>query len=166
MEPTTIDAIDELVARSNNHPELLKFHAYHRANPQVLDFLVSEIHLLAERNSFSFASLWHYCRWKLSLVTGPTTTYSMNDHLTPLYGRAILILHPEFNGRAEIRQAAGGLCIADEIFGTRPAVAKLPGDYSRRLEWADGTSLENGWRPSQPHVVTRPMNRKADIHPR
>ena len=40
-----MDAIDELVARSENHRELRAFHQFHRAHPEVLDFLVQEIRL-------------------------------------------------------------------------------------------------------------------------
>jgi hypothetical protein len=160
-----LDAIDELVARSKEHAELQKFHKFHRSHPEVLDFLVAEIRLLAAREGFSFASLWHYSRWKLKYSTGPSATYAMNDHLTPLYARAILILHPDLNGRAEMR---GPGCIADKIFGTRLArwADKRPGDYSRRLEWADGISLENGWRPKLSHVVKRRAIRRPDIHDR
>jgi hypothetical protein len=162
-----LDAIDELVARSKEHPELRKFHKFHRANPEVLDFLVTEIRLLIEAGGtgFSFASLWHYCRWKLKLQTGSTETYTMNDHMTPMYARAILILHPDLNGRAEMR---GPDCLADKIFGTRVArfIEKRPGDNSRRLEWADGTALDTGWTPTIPHVPSKPANRKPDIHTR
>jgi hypothetical protein len=159
-----IDAIDERVARSKDHKELRAFHAFHRANPQILDFLVTEIRLRIDAGfgEFSIASLWHYCRWKLQLRTGPSTTYAMNDHLGPLYGRAIAILHTDLNGRAEMRSP----CIADEIFGTRVGNDKRPGDYARRLEWADGTALEHGWRPSIPHAIRHAANRKPDIHER
>jgi hypothetical protein len=160
------DAIDELVRRSKADPELSKFEAFHKANPQVLDFLVAEIRLLRGCGGFSFASLWHYSRWKLKHRKGTTTTYAMNDHLTPFYARAILILHPELNGRAEMR-SRDGECNADRIFGTRLASgAKRNRDYSRRLEWADGTSLEDGWRPTHPHVIHHAATRKADIHSR
>jgi hypothetical protein len=87
----------------------------------------------------------------------------MNDHAGILYARAIVILHPEFNGRCEFRESK-----ADGIFGTRiePVSDKHPKRYARRLQWADGTAIENGWRPSAPHISRHAANRKPDIHAR
>ncbi len=158
------DAIDELVARSKDCPELRAFHDFHRKHPEVLDFLVEEIRLRISHGfrAFAFQSLWSYARWKLEVTKGPTDTYKMNDHLCPFYSRAIIILHPEeFNGLAELRPAK-----ADEIFDTRiePEQGKRPKNYARRLQWADSTAIEDGWRPSTPHVVNQSVNRKPDIH--
>lgn len=156
------DAIDELVARSKDHRELRAFHDFHRQHPEVLDFLVQEIRLRLERfEAFSYHSLWQYARWKLELEKGPGDTFLMNDHAAPFYARAITVLHPEFNGRAEFRKSK-----ADEIFGLRiePVPEKRPKNYARRLQWADGTLIENGWRPTIPHVTNHRANRKADIH--
>jgi hypothetical protein len=110
-----IDAIDELVARSKDHRELRAFHEFHKAHPEVLDFIVEEIQLRIDKGfpAFSHHSLWQYARWKLQMEQGPGQTYLMNDHTGVFYGRAITILHPEFNGRAEFRIAK-----ADWIFGT------------------------------------------------
>jgi hypothetical protein len=130
---------------------------------------VREIELRRSKgfDPFSFASLWHYARWKIQLGGGPSETYEMNDHMTPMYGRAILILHPQLNGLAELRaRKDGGRCLADQIFGTKVAEDKLPGDYGRRLVWEDGTPLELGWRPTIPHVVKHAASRRADVHPR
>lgn len=157
-----IDAIDELVARSKDHPELRAFHEFHKRNPEVLDFLVEEIQLRIAHGfaAFSYHSLWEYARWKLEMEKGPGATFLMNDHAAPFYARAITVLHPEFNGRAEFR-----VCRADKILGLRiePVPDKRPKNYARRLQWADGTAIENGWRPSVPHRV-RDVPRKSDIH--
>ncbi len=156
------DAIDELVARSKNHPKLRKFCKFHKAHPEVFDFLVSEIRLrLKSFKAYSAHSLWQYGRWKLELDRGPSDTFKMNDHLGPFYARAIVLLHPEeFNSRCEFRPS-----VADEIFGTRIAVKKEAGNYARKLEWADGTELEC-WRPKIPHVVTHTPPHKPDVHAR
>jgi hypothetical protein len=161
MTPT--DAIDELVARSKNHRELRAFHKFHKKHPEVLDFLVQEIRLRIEHGfkAFSYHSLWQYARWKLEMEKGPGDTFLMNDHHTSLYSRAITVLHPEFNGLAEFRDA-----LADELFGLRiePGPDKRPKNYARRLQWADGTAIQDGWRPSIPHVVNHAVNRKPNIH--
>jgi hypothetical protein len=157
-----IDAIDELVARSKSDQELRAFHDFHKRHPEVLDFLVEEIQLRLDRfEAFSYHSLWQYARWKLELEKGPRDTFLMNDHAAPFYARAITILHPEFNGRAEFRKSK-----VDPIFGTRiePAPEKRPKNYARRLQWADGTAIEDGWRPAIPHVLNHAANRKPDIH--
>jgi hypothetical protein len=157
-----IDAIDELVSRSKNCRELRDFHEAHRDHPELLDFLVREIQLRLDAGftAFSYNSLWEYARWKIDMEKGPEQTFMMNDHDAPFYGRAITILHPEFNGSVEFREAK-----ADEVFGLRiePVPEKRPKNYARRLQWADGTSLEKGWRPTVPHVVG-PVATKQDIH--
>ncbi len=158
-----IDAIDELVARSKDHRELRPFHEFHNTHPEVLDFLVQEIHLRIRHGfeAFSFHNLWEYCRWKLETEKGPGATFLMNDHAVPFYARAIVILHPEFNGRCEFRKSR-----ADGIFGTRIELVseKRPKHYAKRLQWADGTAIEDGWRPNIPHVIRHAANRKPDIH--
>ena len=158
-----VDAIDELVARSKDHRELRAFHRFHREHPEVLDFIVQEIKLRIERGfaAFSYRSLWEYCRWKLQMHKGPGVTYLMNDHSIQFYARAIVILHPDFNGRAELRTSN-----ADDVFGLTFETAARPKRYARRLIWADGTSLERGWRPTAPHIPASPANRRPDIHAR
>jgi hypothetical protein len=163
------DAIDELVARSKDHKKLRAFHRFHREHPEVLDALVTEIDLLIDNGhtAFSFASLWHYFRWKLLMKAAPPTqgptgrTFIMNDHATPFYSRAIIVIHPRFNGLAEFRKS-----VADEVFGTRiePLPERPSSRYSRRLVWADGTPIERGWRPTIFHVAKLPANRRPDIH--
>jgi len=158
-----MDPIDELAARSLNHRELRAFHEFHKKHPEVLDFLVSEIQLRINHGftAFSYHSLWQYARWKLEMEKGPGDTFLMNDHAAPFYARAITILHPEFNGLAEFRKS-----LADSIFGTRiePVPDKRPKNYARRLQWADGTAIENGWRPATPHRANHSGNRKQNIH--
>src|ERR1035441_10016267 len=157
-----IDAIDELVSRSKNHRELRAFHEFHKNHPEVLDFLAAEIQLRIDHgfDAFSYHSLWQYARWKLEMQRGPGATFMMNDHAAPFYARAITILHPEFNGRAEFRKSK-----ADAVFGTRlePVPERRPKNYARRLQWADGTAIENGWRPTLPHVINHSANLKPDI---
>ena len=164
----TFDAIDELVARAETFSDdagLVAFYQFHKSHPEVLDFLVREIRLRIDHGfpAFSFRSLWEYCRWKLELEKGPRETFLMNDHALAFYGRAIVILHPEFNGRAEFRKSK-----ADTIFGTQiePMPDKRPKSYARRLQWADGTSISRGWRPTTPHVVNHVASVKPDIHTR
>jgi hypothetical protein len=159
-----IDAIDELVARCKPHPELKAFHEFHRQNPEILHFLIGEIETRRNhgQKSFSFASLWHYCRWKVTIGKGPASTFKLNDHLTPYYARAIVILRPAFNGWAELRHRS-----VNEVFGLALEPTKRPEFYARRVMWADGTALENGWRPTRPHVVgVCEVAKRPDVHPR
>ncbi|HSY37817.1 MAG TPA: hypothetical protein VK814_18825 [Acidobacteriaceae bacterium] len=159
------DAIDELIERSKDHRELRAFHELHKAHPEILDFLVSEIRLRIESgfSAFSYRSLWEYTRWKITMEKGPGATFLMNDHALPFYARAIAILYSGLNGRAELRKSK-----ADDIFGLEfePLPDERPKDYARRLRWADGTPLEKGWRPTKPHVATHPASRRPDIHKR
>lgn len=157
------DAIDELVARSKPHPPLAKFHDYHRAHPELLDFLVREAYLRIEHGfkAFSYNSLCEYARWKLELERGPGETFVLNDHLARFYGRAIVILHPDLNGRCEFRRS-----LADELFGTELEAVKRRDGYASRLRWRDGTTLADGWKPARPHRPSREAKRKQDIHAR
>src|SRR5260370_29533338 len=126
-----MDAIDELVARSKDHHELRAFHQFHKAHPEVLDFLVHEIRLRIDHGftAFSYHSLWEYARWKLEMQLGPGVTFLMNDHAAPFYARGITILHPDFNGRAEFRKSR-----ADRVFGTdvEPVPESRSNNYARR----------------------------------
>lgn len=153
-----LDAIDELVARSRGAKELRDFHTFHRTYPEVLDFLVEEIQLRIEKGlpTISFGSLWSYARGKMAPKIEESGDYKMDDHKVPFYGRAITILHPEFNGLAEFRPS-----LADDCFGT---TFETTGEGRRsRLLWADGRPIEDGWRPTIPHTL-RAVARKPDIH--
>lgn len=158
-----MDAIQELVARSKPHKRLEQFREFHAQHPELFDFLVAEIQTLIDHGheAFSFASLWNYARWKMFLAKG-TNTFKLDDYLLRWYGRAIVIIHDEFNGLAEFR----GETDADISFGTRIEGKKAPGVYARRLIWADGMALSEGWRPSIPHVVVHQPGTRPDVHPR
>jgi hypothetical protein len=65
----------------------------------------------------------------------------------PHYSRVAIILCPEFNGFYRLKKAN-----ADHDFGLTIAPGTSDGSL-RRLAWADGVPLENGWRPSQPYVI-------------
>ncbi len=160
-----MNAIDELVKRSKPHPELQKFYDFHQKRPQLLDFLVEEIRLRISKGfkAFSYHSLCQYARWKIEMQEGPSYTFKLNDHRGSWYARAITILHPEFNGCAKFRKS-----FADSSFGTRlePVRKKRPKNYARRLQWADGTPIQDGWRPSVPHVISYKASLRADVHTR
>ncbi len=156
------DAMDELLARSEDCRKLKQLCDFHKRYPEVLDFLVQEIRLRLNSGytAFSYKSLWQYARWQLEMEKGPGNTFLMDDNLNSFYGRAVTILHPEFNGRAEFRKSK-----ADAAFRTQIEVVpyKRPKNYARRLQWADGTSLEHGWRPSTPHEP-KPVSSRPSIH--
>ena len=55
---------------------------------------------------------------------------------------------------------------ADEIFGLRieDVPKNKPKDYARKLEWIDGTSLEDGWRPTALPTGDTRILRKPPVH--
>jgi hypothetical protein len=59
--------------------------------------------------------------WKLEIERGPRDVL-MTDHAGIHYGRAILTLHAEFNGRAELPR-----CHAGKILGTSIEPAQTSG---------------------------------------
>jgi hypothetical protein len=85
----------------------------------------------------------------------------MNDHAVPFYARAIAILRPDLNGRAEMRTSR-----ADGIFGVdlEPLPEKRAKGCAGRLRWADGAPIERGWRPKLPIVIDAKAHRRLDIH--
>jgi hypothetical protein len=149
-----IDAVDELIAyRKQNgrlSPMLRRVHKFHRANPQVLDFLVSEM-FVARENGWTrtaLGSLWHYARWVLTRKhRAPGESFVMSNNLFPHYARIIAIFHPDLNGFFEMAKSK-----ADADLGTmlEPRKNQKPG-YIRRLLWSDGIPIEHGWRPTIPH---------------
>jgi hypothetical protein len=80
----------------------------------------------------------------------------MSNNLFPHYERIIIILHPEFNGFYEMAKSQ-----ADADLGTMLEPVTKPG-HVRRLLWADGTRIENGWRPTTPHEP-KPVLRRERV---
>jgi hypothetical protein len=159
-----MDAVDELIEHRKQtgtlSPMLSRVHRFHQTNPQVLDFLVSEMRVDRANgwNRTSLGSLWHYGRWVLTRKHfAPGESFLMSNNLFPYYGRIIAVLHAELNGffRMAISQA-------DADFGTNlepPAQTQKPG-YIRKLVWVDGKPLEHGWRPTTPHEPKRVARRE------
>jgi hypothetical protein len=151
-----IDAVDELIAyRKQNgrlSPMLRRVHKFHRANPQVLDFLVSEMRVDRENGwtRTSLGSLWHYARWVLTRKhRAPGESFVMSNNLFPHYERIIAILHPDLNGFFEMAKSK-----ADADLGTmlEPVPKTKKRGYIRRLLWAPhGEVIEHGWQPTIRH---------------
>ena len=155
------DAVLELCSRSKPTPMLQKFQAFHEAHPEVFDTLLAEVRLLLEkgRRAVSIVSLIHYLRWSLILEKEAGEPYALNDHTAAVYSRVLVILFPEFNGLFEYRRES-----TNEALGVRLEAMKQPGFYARRLVWADGTTLEDGWRPSTPYMPKHAAQRRPPIH--
>lgn len=161
-----IDAVDELIAFRKQHGRisrtLRRVYRFHKANPQVLDFLVTEMRVDRENGwtRTSLGSLWHYARWVLTRKHHvPGESFVMSNNFFPWYGRIIAILHPDLNGFFEMARSK-----ADADLGTALESVKdrKPG-HIRRLMWADGTPLTHGWQPTILHEP-RPVNRRDRVH--
>jgi hypothetical protein len=159
-------AVDELVQHCKEmglrRSNLMKrFYRFHRHNPELLDFLLQELVTLRQNGwtSASFEMLWHHARWVLTYIDrGPGETFAVCQNFMPHYSRLALILFPEFNGFYRIKKAK-----ADKDFGLRTQPGKhLKG--LRRLEWADGTPIEAGWRPSLRYEIpATPVPRRPPV---
>jgi hypothetical protein len=125
-----------------------RFYRFHRKNPTLLDFLLQELVTLAQNNwpTTSFEMLWHHARWVLTYRRVSGESFSVCQNLMPHYSRLAIILFPEFNSFYRLKSAK-----ADKDFGVRIAPTKN-GEEFRRLEWADGTPIESGWKPSASYV--------------
>jgi hypothetical protein len=158
----SMDAIDELITHRKQtgsiSPMLRRVHRFHRTNPQVLDFLVSEMRVDRENGwtRTSLGSLWHYARWVLTRKhRAPGESFVMSNNLFPHYERIIAILHPDLNGFFGMAKSK-----ADTDLGTtlERGTKQKPG----RLVWADGTAIESGWRPTTPHEP-KPVRRRERV---
>ena len=149
------EAFDELVElcekRGRLSAGLLRVIRFHRANPQVLDFLITELRdaRASGWKRASLGSLWHHARWVLTKKRGIAgEPFVMSNNYFPWYERIIVILHPDLNGLFEMAKSR-----ADEDLGTmlEPCPKDAPRGYVRRLLWADGNEIALGWRPTLRH---------------
>ena len=161
-----MDAIDELIEHckvsGKLSPMLRRVYRFHKANPQVLDFLVLEMRVDRENGwtRTSLGSLWHYARWVIQRkYRAPGESFVMSNNLFPHYGRIIAILHPDLNGFFAMAKSK-----ADADLGTmiEPASKSSKPGYIRGLLWADGTAIESGWRPTKPHEP-KPVKRRERV---
>ena len=152
-----MDALNELLQHIQSTrgltPRLKRLKQFHNANPAVLDLIVRELYDVREMGwkAASVISLWEYARWVLAKTKTAGESFAMNNNFRSCYARVIVILHPELNGFFEMRETnKPGVEGPDSEMGTKLEDAR-PKDYGRRLQWADGTAIENGWRPTTPH---------------
>jgi hypothetical protein len=90
-----------------------------------------------ETKAASVKAACHRVRWD--------SRVHINEDIIALLARAVLYVHPDLLGAVEV----GRSVLFDEMLAMRVADKRLPGDYARRLEWSDGTSL------SEPHPAVR-----------
>jgi hypothetical protein len=161
-----MDALQELIEHVERErglsPMLRRIQRFHTTNPQVLDFVVQELWdtRASGWSGASVKSIWEYARWVLTRkYRAPGESFVMSNNLHSYYARIIVILHPDLNGFFEMIKSK-----PDADFGTmlEPASkANRPG-YVRRLLWADGTPIEQGWRPSTLHEP-KPVPRRERV---
>ena len=95
-----IDAVDELIAYRKQvgrlSPMLRRFHALHRRNRHLLDFLVQELRGAGQWCGLRFCSLT-VGTWALGAGKarkGQGEQFAMANELAPYYARVLCILHP------------------------------------------------------------------------
>lgn len=162
-----IDAVDELITYRKQFgrisPMLRRVHRFHRANPQILDFLVSEMRVDRENGwtRTSLGSLWHYARWVLTRKHRiPGESFVMSNNLFPHYGRIIVILHPDLNGFFEMAKSAADADLGVMLESRSKTQERR---HIRRLLWAPhGEVIEHGWRPTIPHEP-KPVRRRERV---
>jgi len=159
-----IDAIDELIEyrKPGGLSALLqRFHRFHRANPQVFDFLVQELRDVRDCGwkCASVHSLWEHARWVLSKQRVPGEQFEMDNKIAPYYARAIAVVHPEFNGFFEMRKSQANADLGTMLEAI--SKQKRPG-YIRKLFWADGKAIEQGWQPTKQHEP-KPVSRRERV---
>lgn len=167
-----MDAVNELlehVRASKGLSSLLKrLERFHAANGAVLELIVQELYDVRAMgwHAASVKSIWEYARWVLTKERATGEPYEMNDVFQSYYARIIVILHPDLNGFFEMREPnkperkERG---PDAELGTKLEPVRVrTKDYGRRLLWADGTAIENGWQPTTPHIP-KPVARRERV---
>ena len=160
------NAVDELmqhckqIGLKRSHL-MSRFYRFHRHNPWLLDFLLQELVTLKENQwcTTSFEMLWHHARWVLTFHRVPGESFKVCQNLMPHYSRLVIILFPQFNRFYRLKQSQ-----ADQDFGVRIESPRKIATGFRGLVWADGTPIENGWRPSTPYVIPKdPVPRRPAV---
>jgi hypothetical protein len=108
---------------THDHPELIE---------QLAEMVCSRLE--TNNRAASVREAFERLRWDIHI--------RMSNDLVPLMARALLYVHPDLNGMVQLISLP-----LDEALGMRVSDKKLPGEYARRLEWADGTPL------SEPHAA-------------
>jgi hypothetical protein len=169
------NAVNELLQHIQStrglSPHLKRLQRFHNDNSVVLDLIVQELYDVQEMGwpAASVKSLWEYARWVLTKKKATGEPFAMNDVFQSYYARIIAILHPNLNGFFEMREPdkperkERG---PDAEMGTKLEIAgERTRNYGRRLLWADGTRIENGWRPTTPHEP-KPVSRRERVRRR
>jgi hypothetical protein len=167
-----MDAVNELLqhaqATRGLSPILKRLERFHNDNRDVLDLMVQELYDVRAMGwrAASVKSIWEYARWVLTKERATGEPYEMNDVFQSYYARIIAILHPALNGFYEMREPnkpgrkERG---PDAELGTKLEPVRVrTNDYGRRLLWADGSAIENGWQPTTPHVP-KPVARRERV---
>jgi|ERR1700733_3457029 len=167
-----MDAVNELLQHVQTSrglsPRLKRLQQFHHANPVVLDLIVDELREVKAMGwrAASVKSLWEYARWVLMKTRATGEPFAMNDVFQSYYARIIAILHPDLNGFFEMREPNNHTRKErgpDAELGTKLEPNKSRSrDYGRRLLWADGTVIENGWRPTTQHTPG-PVSRRERV---
>ncbi len=89
----------------------------------------------------------------------PGEHFTLCQNLMPHYSRLVIILFPAFNRYYRLKSAQ-----SDKDFGVKIEPVRKGEKGFRRLVWADGTPIEQGWRPSTPHIIpATPVPRRPPV---
>ena len=131
---TNYRSVDDLIriAKPSTKEEtrlLLGLSQLTHDNPELFAQLAGLVYSrLSDNRAASVHEAFERLRWNMHV--------GMSNDLAPLLSRAVLYVHPDLNGRVKLMPIT-----IDAALGMRVAEKKLPGDYARRLEWADGRPL-------------------------
>ena len=136
LHATTIDNLIRFAKSTKHDKALLEFREHYDANPELVPFLVRQLRKQIRKFGWGcFDLAWAVAFMELDTPGGPE--FKLCARLKTWYNRGILCTHPRLmNGRLEVHKAA-----PDEAFGLSICETKLPDEYGRRLQWADGSPL-------------------------
>jgi hypothetical protein len=124
---------EKLVADSSNprDPALLSWLDHVKVQPEI--FVLMDRTLLKRQPAvFSGGSLYEYVRFSIRRAAVRHKRFTLPNRLRVLYSRALIIFHPEFNGRCRFKQdARRGK--ANRLLGYALAAKPVAGEPYRRL---------------------------------
>jgi hypothetical protein len=105
----------------------------HVAEPRIAEELIAMLRRARERGQATgFRSVWEVLRWRADVELEWTTPFKLNNTLSPIFSRLVLVLAPDLQGAFETRTIRG---FDEDAFAARVrARLRMPAEPARQLE--------------------------------
>jgi hypothetical protein len=105
----------------------------HLAEPRIAGELITMLRRAKERGQATgFRSVWEVLRWRADVELEWTTPFKLNNTLSPIFSRLVLVLAPDLRGAFEVRRIRD---FDEDAFAARVrARLELPAEPARQLK--------------------------------